>query len=162
VYAANTAGLLTALDANTGSPKWMTSTHGGRLLGVSAKRVYLESHDEDLFIVDRASGQMVADARTTHERAGLDLREYALGITNNLNDRLYMATKSGLVICLREIGQIQPRPLRDPKLPPFGFVPPEGGLPAPPSVAPPPTETPPAEAPAPAPGVEAVPAPGTP
>ena len=53
-----------------------------------------------------------------------------MGLTNNLNDRLYMATPSGLVICLREIGQLQPRPLRDPKQPPFGYIPPEGALPS--------------------------------
>jgi hypothetical protein len=160
VYAVNVAGLLTCLDARTGSPKWTTSTHGGRLLSVSGQRIYLETHDDDLFIVDRGTGQMVADARVTHERAGLNLRDYELGITNNLNDRLYMGTKAGLVICLREIGQIQPRPLRDPKLPPFGYVPPEGALPPLPSAAPVTPETPPAENPAPA--VEGVPAPGNP
>ena len=31
-----------------------------------------------------------------------------------------------MIISLREIGQTQPRLLRDPKMPPFGFVPPEG------------------------------------
>ena len=42
------------------------------------------------------------------QRAGLNLREYGLAITNSLNDRLYLATKSGLVICLREIGLVTP------------------------------------------------------
>jgi outer membrane protein assembly factor BamB len=128
VYAVNVEGLLTALDAKTGQRRWMTTTHGGRVISIGAHRVYLESHDEDLFIVDRGTGQILADPRATHERAGLNLRDYDLSLTNNVNDRLYMATRSGLMICLREMGQIQPRPLRDPKLPPFGFIPPEGAL----------------------------------
>lgn len=127
VYVANDAGLLTAIDGNSGLQRWSTSTHGGRLISVSEKRVYLESHDEDLFIVDRASGQIVADPRATLSRAGVNIRDYSLGITNNLNDRLYFATNSGLIICLRETGQVNPRPIRDPKAPPFGYVP-AGGI----------------------------------
>jgi outer membrane protein assembly factor BamB len=160
VYAVNTAGLLTALDANTGERRWRTSTHGGRLMSVSAHRVYLESYDEDLFIVDRSTGQVVADPRVTFQRAGLNLREFTLGITNDMTDRIYVGTPSGLVVCIREIGQLQPRPLRDPKLPPFGFIPPEGALPSPAQAAPPAgTEPPPTENPAPAPEGTA-PAPG--
>jgi outer membrane protein assembly factor BamB len=163
VYAVNNKGMLTSLDAKTGTEHWTTSTHGGRLMSVGAKRVYLESHDDDLFIVDRGTGQILADARATFERAGLNLRGYTVGLTNNLNDRLYMATPSGLIICLREMGQIEPRPVRDPKAPPFGFIPPEGALPrvggaAPPAgVAPPAGETPVPEA---APAPEGAPAPG--
>jgi outer membrane protein assembly factor BamB len=158
VYAVNTAGLLASLDAKTGNPHWTTSTHGGRLISVGAKRIYLESYDDDLFIVDRATGQMLADPRATAQRAGLNLREYTVGLTNNLNDRIFMATPSGLVICLRETGQIKPRALRDPKLPPFGHVPPEGALPRTGGAPPPATAAPPAgEAPATAPGPEAVP-----
>jgi outer membrane protein assembly factor BamB len=165
VYAVNTAGLLASLDARTGSLHWTTSTHGGRLIAVSAKRVYLESFDDDLFIVDRGTGQILADPRATAQRAGLNLREYTIGLMNNMNDRLYMATPSGLVMCFREMGQTQPRLLRDPKLPPFGYVPPEGALPRTGGEAPPATTAPPAEAtpaPAPAPAQEALPPAGNP
>jgi len=76
----------------------------------------------------------------TLQRAGLNLREFTLALTNDLTDRLYTATPGGLVLSLREIGQLQPRPLRDPKLPPFGYIPPEGAMPTP--AAAPPAETP--------------------
>ena len=130
----------TAIDVNAGSPRWTISTQGGRLIAVSGTRVYLESHDEDLFIVDRATGRIVASPEATFHRAGLNLREYDLGPTNSLDDRLYFGTKSGLMICLREIGQFTPRPLRDPKAPSFGYVPPEG-IETKPAI-PPPAETP--------------------
>jgi len=159
VYAVNVNGLLTSLDARTGTEHWTTSTHGGRLMGISAKKVYLESFDDDLFIVDRGTGEILADPRATMQRAGLNLREFTVGLTNNLNDRLYMATPSGLVICLRELGQLQPRLLRDPKLPPFGTVPPEGALPGTLGTTPAPAAEPAAENPAPE---AAAPAPANP
>jgi outer membrane protein assembly factor BamB len=125
-YVTNNAGVLSAVDVTSGTARWSTQTHGGRLLAVSGTRIYLESVDDDLFIVDRGTGRVVADPRATHNRAGLNLRGYDLGPTNAINDRIYMATASGLMICLREIGQIQPRPLRDPKEKPLGYIPPEG------------------------------------
>jgi outer membrane protein assembly factor BamB len=153
VFVVNSVGLLSSIDPNNGSVHWTTSTKGGRLLAIGSKRIYLESHDDDLFIIDRATGQMIADPKSTRDRVGLNLRPYELGITNRLNDRLYFGTTSGMVISLRELGQTKPRLLRDPKALPFGYIPPEGISLAPtgPTIAP--EAVPPAEgADAPAPG----------
>jgi len=79
-----------------------------------------------LYLVDRASGRTLLDPIATYQRAGLNLRELELGFTNFENDRMYFGTSSGLVVCIREIGQVQPLLLRDPKALPFGYVPPEG------------------------------------
>ncbi|MHC5544155.1 PQQ-binding-like beta-propeller repeat protein, partial [Singulisphaera rosea] len=111
---------------NTGSPRWSTSTHGGRLLAASPSRLYLETHDDDLFIIERTTGRMVVDPRSSYQRAGLNLRDFNIGVTNDLNDRVYLATSSGLIIALREIGHTQPHLIRDPKAPPLGYIPPEG------------------------------------
>jgi outer membrane protein assembly factor BamB len=152
VYVINDEGFLTDVDIATGKPKWTISTLGGRLISVSATKVYLESHDDDLFVVDRVTGKVVYDPSTTFKRSGINLRDYVLGPTNRFDDRLYFGTSHGLVICLREIAQVKPRPIRDPKEKPFGYVPPEGypeGPPPPPvvpvegaegTVAAPPTE----------------------
>src|SRR5205807_1858395 len=93
--------------------------------------------DEDLFIVDRGTGRIVADPRATYSRAGVNLRAYEVGVTNSLNDRIYLGTRSGLLLGLREIGQVRPRPLRDVKSRPFGYIPPEGIPEAPAAVTPP-------------------------
>jgi outer membrane protein assembly factor BamB len=126
IYVINTVGNLSSLDPATGQPRWTTSTHGGRLAAISATKVYLRSADLDLFAVDRKTGRTVAGPAETHQRAGLNLRDYDLNIVNRFNDRLFFATGSGMVICLREAGQVQPRPLKDPKALPLGYVPPEG------------------------------------
>lgn len=133
IYVVNSAGLLSSIDPNSGSARWTTSTQGGRLVAVGGKRIYLKSQDGDLFINDRATGQTIADPRATLERVGLNLRPYDRGLTNRLNDRLYLATTSGMVLCLREIGLTTPRLLRDPKAPAFGYIPVSGLATTPPA-----------------------------
>jgi hypothetical protein len=69
---------------------------------------------------------MIFDPRATHERAGLNLREFNFGPTNRSNDRMYIANKQGMLVCIREAGAVKPYQLRDPNEKPFGYVPPEG------------------------------------
>jgi outer membrane protein assembly factor BamB len=126
VYVINTAGELSSLDPKTGVPRWTIPTQGGQLVSVTPNRIYLRSYNLDLFVVDRATGRMVVDPSGSHLRSGLNLREYDLSIVNRFNDRMYYGTRSGLILAIREIGLFQPRLLRDPKQPPFGYIPPEG------------------------------------
>ncbi len=140
VFVINTAGALSVLRPTDGVPRWTTVTHGGRLVSVSGTKVYLRSYDLDLFMVDRQTGRILVDPSESHLRAGLNLREYDMAVVNRHNDRIYFATPSGMVICLREAGLPQPRPLRDSKALPFGYIPPEGLKSLTPPV--PPTATP--------------------
>lgn len=126
VYVVNEEGQLSEIDVASGHSRWTVSTQGGRLVSVSKNRVYLETHDDDLMVVDRESGKIIYDALATFQRSGINLRDYTLVPTNRLDDRLYFATRSGLLLCLREIDQPTPRLVRDPKIQPFGFIPPEG------------------------------------
>jgi outer membrane protein assembly factor BamB len=126
VFVINTAGNLSLLDPETGTPRWTLPTHSARLLGVSPTKVYLRTVDGDLLVVDYATGTVVADPAATFQRAGLNLREYDLSFTNLYNDRLYVGTSAGVVVCFREIALSSPEILKDPKALPFGYVPPEG------------------------------------
>ena len=126
IYVVNDDGFLSEIDAPTGQSRWTISTLGGHLLAVSESRVYLESHDDDLFVVDRTTGKVIFDPATTFQRSGINLRGYNLGPTNRLDDRLYFGSTTGLLLCLRETSQVVPRMLRNPQLKPFGHIPPEG------------------------------------
>ena len=128
-------GLVLVVDAKSGTLLRSADIGGGRLLSVSESRGYVESPDRDLAIVDRASGQVSFTTRDTRERAGLDLRDYTIAVTNHLNDRLYFATPGGFLLSLREAGQTVPRLLRDPKALVFGSLPPDGE-PVPPATPP--------------------------
>jgi hypothetical protein len=126
IYIANSAGNLSSLDPASGVPRWTKSTQGGQFVSISATKVYLRSFNLDLFVVDRKTGQVVVDPGETLLRAGLNLREFELDFVNRFNDRLYFATRSGMIVCIRESAQVAPRPLKDPSARPFGYVPPEG------------------------------------
>ena len=125
-YCLNQAGYLTQLDPATGNVRWSTLTQGARFVGVGGSRIYLRSWNNDLYIIDRASGQVLADPAATKQRAGLNLREFDLSMLNRFDDRLYFGTDSGMVLCIRELGATEPRLLHDPKALPFGYIPPEG------------------------------------
>jgi len=140
IYCINQAGYLTQLDPATGNVRWSTLTQGARFAAVGASRLYLRSWNNDLYVIDRASGQVLADPAATKQRAGLNLRGFGLSMLNRFDDRLYFGTDSGMVLCLRESGATQPRLLRDPQALPFGYIPPEGIKPTPPPV--PAAETP--------------------
>jgi outer membrane protein assembly factor BamB len=126
VYVINQAGALSQLDPRTGSLRWTTPTQDGQLMAVSGSRIYLRSFHNDLYVIDRATGRVLADPASTFRRAGLNLREYTLSMLNHYDDRMYFGTESGMVVCLREMGSNQPRLLRDPKALPLGYIPPEG------------------------------------
>lgn len=126
VFMINKAGRLTNLDPKTGSPRWSTSTHDAELLALGKSRIYLSSENRDLYIVDRETGATIADPVATYQRAGVDLRGLDLRFTNRESDRMYFGTRSGLILCIREIAQTQPLTFHDPKALPFGYVPPEG------------------------------------
>jgi outer membrane protein assembly factor BamB len=126
VFVLNLAGSMSLLDPTSGTPRWTTATQGKRVAAVSATKLYVRTQNLDLFVMDRATGRITVEPSEARLRAGLNLRDYDLDFYNRFDDRLYFATKSGMVICLSEIGQSQPRPLRDPKSQPFGYIPPEG------------------------------------
>ena len=70
----NAQGVMTALDGETGLPRWNLPSGHGRLLALSGSKVYLETFDRELMIADRVTGRLVSDARDTFDRAGLNLR----------------------------------------------------------------------------------------
>jgi hypothetical protein len=146
VYVLNDKGLLTAINVNSGEVEWDQPTGGGRLLAVGEQRVYLESPFRDLYIVDRKTGTLVADARSIRERAGLNLREFTITPTNAYTARIYLGSPSGMVVSLREKGRLKPYLLRDPNAPPFGYIPRGGERATEPAAAAAPGAKPPAEA----------------
>ena len=111
----------------TGTPRWTVATQGGRLASISATKLYLRSYNLDLFVDrprDRSDGRRpIRDSPPCRvESPRLRPRISSIGSMTGC----IFATSSGMILALREIGQTPPRPLRDPKLLPFGYIPPEG------------------------------------
>ena len=141
VYLVNTAGTLMDLDPETGKIRWTRPTGGATLMAVAKDRIYLNTAGRQLLVVHREDGRDLYSAQDTLGRAGLDLRDYEIALTNHVNDRLYYCTPSGSLLCLRQAGELMPRELRDPREPRFGSL-----LGAGPATQPAPTpEAPPAD-----------------
>lgn len=102
---------------------WTTQAEPGVLLSLGKKNLYFLSKSNSLFIVDRASGKILADSKTMLSQYGLDLRQLTLHWTNSVTDRIYLASPSGLVVCLHEQGLSEPYFLRSTKSVPFGYIP---------------------------------------
>lgn len=122
IYVINARGVMFSIEPKTGTIRWAHATSGGRLLALGANRVYLQTADGDLTMIDRATGDILASPVATRERAGLCLRRYDLHVTNQENDRIFLGNRRGELIGLREVGAFQPRPLRTTNEP-WGKVP---------------------------------------
>lgn len=120
VLAITRSGKLFVLDGATAVERWVASGIQSYLAG-SDRRLYCQDLKGQLVVLDRASGQRLGT---------LDARGCDLPILNAQTDRVFLASKSGLVQCLRE--DDRPWPLVHYRLPP----PPRRGRPAMPSKAP--------------------------
>lgn len=113
------------LDPNTGEPAEEprnVRTAADQILALSPTRIYMRTEFGDLSIVERDSGDLIAGPSSTFQRAGVDLRRYVISTTNDINDRIYLASPSGSIVCLREFGATSPIPLRAATSKPFGFL----------------------------------------
>lgn len=105
-------GLLT-LSAMTGEPKWRSPN----------SREFLAATPTLVFAADRLGNVVLMDREDGAARGTLPLRQFTSRISNERTDRLYLATATGLVVCLRERGREFPiyyqNPDRRPVLPEF-------------------------------------------
>lgn len=121
IFIISKAGRFISVDAETGTQKWsvQSRSEGAQILAIGDKRIYARSGAGRLVIGDRATGQILNEDSTS----GLNLREFSANLTNGQNDRIYLSTPNGLLICVKEAGRLQPTPLRDPEARPFGYIP---------------------------------------
>jgi hypothetical protein len=133
IYVANQFGGLHCLDANLGSEAWFSP-------GIAQ---FVAAGKERLYAVDVLGNLQVLYARTGMRLDAFSVLGQPIRLTNSATDRIYLATETGLVQCLREIEQTQPlvyhreigqrvEPVRDPAAPPPAPGAPPARPPAPP------------------------------
>lgn len=133
VLFATVTGRITCLDADTGAVRWEAPL-GTTLIAASPDRIYAADELNQLLVVDRKTGELVAQSSLTW----LPLR-----LLNTDNDRLYLARPSGLVQCLHETGLAAPVPVAPPtreEAKPEGKEGPSGAADEDPAAAPPANE----------------------
>ncbi len=89
---------LVALDISNGAQ--VTTAYGPwkvrgvtEMLGATKKAVYVSDRQRGLIAIDRETGR---------PRGKLTLYPYSIRLQNDLNDRLYLASTGGQVLCLRD------------------------------------------------------------
>jgi outer membrane protein assembly factor BamB len=110
VYVTSERGGMFRLSRATGEPQWRirrgrtfveSNADADRFLAVNPKFVYATDHSNRLLILDRALGA---------EISSYDTRDFAFPVVNDMNDRLYLAANSGLVVCLHDKEYTKPVP----------------------------------------------------
>jgi outer membrane protein assembly factor BamB len=103
VYVAADRTGLYRLDRATGDTIWRNGA-AARFLAVNPKFVYAVDHSGRLLILDRANGAELAGYEAT--------RDFVIPISNDVNDRVYLASNDGLLICLHDRDYPAPVPIK--------------------------------------------------
>ncbi|GAB4134528.1 outer membrane protein assembly factor BamB family protein [Thermopirellula anaerolimosa] len=98
LYVATRFGGIYRLNADTGDILWRTDGPT-KFIAASAKRVYARDGLGQMMYLDKETGSLLGQ---------LDIAKFDFQITNGETDRIYLADKSGLIQCLREIESEQP------------------------------------------------------
>jgi outer membrane protein assembly factor BamB len=93
VYVTPERGGLYRIDRNTGESYWRNPS-ADRFLAANKKFVYVTDRSGRLLVLDRSRGT---------QQAAHDLgRNFVFPITNELTDRLFLASNDGLLVCLHD------------------------------------------------------------
>lgn len=107
LYVNPDGGGLHRLDTATGQRRWRFRD-ATQFVSASPTRIYASDALGRLIILDRATGEQVGL---------LDLQEYPTMFVNELNDRLFLCSRDGLLISLHETALEQPAPHSAPSTP---------------------------------------------
>jgi outer membrane protein assembly factor BamB len=80
------------LSAEDGHEAWMCR-EATRFLAATPAVVYASTYVDDVLVIDRANGRRIGE---------FSLRGFPVRVANDRTDRLYVASDTGLVLCLRE------------------------------------------------------------
>ena len=86
------------IDARNGEELWR-SPYVTRFVAASPNRLYGTDRLGNLVVLDRDTGNLVG---------AMDTNAFELAAVNTENDRVYLLSRSGLIVCLREYGLDKP------------------------------------------------------
>jgi outer membrane protein assembly factor BamB len=90
------------LSRATGEPQWRIK-RGNRTVEANpdAER-FLAANPKFVYAADKSGRLLVLDRGLGSELSAYDTRDFAFPITNEMNDRLFLAANNGLIVCLRD------------------------------------------------------------
>lgn len=128
VYLMPEQGRMVKLSPETGHPIWPQS--GPRVTS------FLAASTDKLYTVDRSNTLQILSREDARPLGTLPLGRFTLHLLNDYSDRIYVATNTGLVMCLHELGRDFPHLHRHPdRAPVLPVIAPEGEPAEPPAAA---------------------------
>ena len=98
LYVLPDRGGMYCLDPNSGARRWW-KPELNNFVAVTGGSVAASDADGNLTMVSRSSGETIGS---------IPLRRFTVRTGNDRTDRIFVATESGLVMCLRQIGHPYP------------------------------------------------------
>ena len=110
---------LIRLRHQTLEPMWNERLPDGRIRPQPNSEVseLLSVSPNYVFALDRRGKLIVIDAVRGSTLSSFDVSAFTVPVTNHVNDRVYLAANSGLLLCLRERTKVVSEPLRKPAAP---------------------------------------------
>jgi outer membrane protein assembly factor BamB len=95
---------LARINQDNGEPQWSIhkadfSPEADRVLAVNPKFVYATDRSGRLLVLDRRNGAVLSR---------YDVHDYVVPVTNEDDDRVYLASNDGLIVCLHDKDYVQP------------------------------------------------------
>src|SRR5262249_55489123 len=93
---------LARVDRSTGEAVWKVP-HGGRIFNSNpvADR-FLAANPKFVYAMDPRGRLLVLDRRLGTTLSAYDVRDFVFPVTNEENDRIYLAASDGLLVCLHD------------------------------------------------------------
>lgn len=113
VYVFPEKGGVYSLSKQTGNPQWWQAN----------MQDFVAANNQTLLVSDSVGSLTVLNRQNGGVVGSMPLRDFSIRLGNDLTDRAYIATPSGLIVCLRQVGREFPTyhlyPERQPLLPEF-------------------------------------------
>ncbi len=111
VFVAGDSSGVARIDRATGELMWRTGPTIDRVVAVNQEFVYARDQLGRLQVLDarRASAPVY---RTAYPLSGIDVARFNVPVTNDMTDRVVLATDGGLLVCLRDASAKYVRPVR--------------------------------------------------
>ena len=107
-YVCTQPGGMYCLGTKTGIQQWWAPQ----------VKQFIAASKERIYAADKLGRMLVIDAQTGARIDALDIMSYPIRLMNMQTDRIYLASETGLVQCLREIEQVEPLDHLQPLQPP--------------------------------------------
>jgi hypothetical protein len=99
------------LDRRTGQVLWQSDKDIDTVFAANEEFVYTRDRVGNLLVFDAGRPTDPSRQRSL-PLAELEVRDYNLVITNTVSDRVYLATKGGTIICMRDKAPKYATPVR--------------------------------------------------